>query len=132
MNIAENYRQYLELGGIINEDDYRSAIKRMIGALAIGIKTPRVRSSVAQARCIAEYSGIRLSDSEDAPDPRVTLYVVLRGDTQPDDVKHHHSQMTDQRIFAEVLRMAGDKDSLDKLVKAYPHISFEYKRERQT
>ena len=52
-------------------------------------------------------------------DPKVKLYVVLRADNKPEDVKYHHSQMSDQRLFAEVLRMLGDTDALNKLVDAY-------------
>ena len=33
-----------------------------------------------------------------------------------------------QRIFGEVLRMLGDADSLDKLIKTYPNISFKYEK----
>src|SRR3989344_4559411 len=129
------YRRYLELGGIINETDYQSAIDRMYRAL--DGRGPQVRSSemlsrVEQAKGIARCSGIELSDSGDAPDPRVVLlYVILRSDTRPEGVKYHHDQMSDQRIFAEVLRMLGDKDSFDKLVKAHPHISFKYERGEQ-
>ncbi len=86
---------------------------------------------VEQVKEIAKYSGIELRDSGDTLDPRIVLYVILRGDVRPEGVKHHHSQMSDQRIFGEVLRMLGDVDSFDKLVKAHPHISFKYEREEQ-
>ncbi|HXK40516.1 MAG TPA: hypothetical protein VJ046_00190 [Candidatus Paceibacterota bacterium] len=135
MSGAESgYRRYLELGGIINETDYQSAIDRMNRAL--DGRGPQVRSSemlsrVGQAEGIAQYSGIALNDSGERPDPRIVLYVILRGDTRPEGVKYHHDQMSDQRIFGEVLRMLGDTDSFDKLVKAHPHISFKYEREEQ-
>lgn len=120
------HQRYLELGGIINEEDYQSALDR-IGS-ALDRKNPSVRASITQAMGIAEYAGIKLSGPEDGFDPRVVLYVILRNDVRPEGVKYHHSQMSDQRIFGEVLRMLGDVESLDKLIKAFPNISFKYKR----
>ena len=126
--VGSDYRRYLELGGIINEKEYQSAIDRMNSVRMLATRDPQVRNSIMQAKVIAGCSGIELSDSEDTPDPRIILYVILRNDVRPKGVKHYHSQMSDQRIFGEVLRMLGDEDSLDKLVKAHPHISFEYER----
>ena len=132
MSMAEtSYKRYLELGGIINETDYHSAIGRMPGIRRVIMfeNGGSIQSRVGQVREIAQYSGIELRGPEYIPDPRIVLYVILRGDTRPEGVKYHHDQMCDQRIFGEVLRMLGDKDSFDKLVKAHPHISFEYKRD---
>lgn len=123
-----NYQHYLELGGIINEKDYRSALDRMDNARVIDRENPQVKNFISQVLGMARYAEIELNNSEDVPDPKVALYVILRGDTGPKDVKYHHDQMSDQRVFGEVLRMSGDADSLDKLIKAYPNISFEYKR----
>ena len=134
MSMAEtSYNRYLKLGGIINETDYRSAIGRMPGIRRVIMfeNSGSIQSRVEQARGIAKYSGIELRGPEYIPDPRIVLYVILRGDTRPKGVKYHHDQMCDQCIFAEVLRMLGDKDSFDKLVKAHPHISFKYEREKQ-
>jgi len=134
VSMAEtSYNRYLKLGGIINETDYRSAIGRMPGIRRVIMfeNSGSIQSRVEQARGIAKYSGIELRGPEYIPDPRIVLYVILRGDTRPKGVKYHHDQMCDQCIFAEVLRMLGDKDSFDKLVKAHPHISFKYEREKQ-
>ena len=134
MSMAEtSYKRYLELGGIINETDYQSAIGRMPGIRRTIMfeNGGSIQSRVGQARGIAKYSEIELRGPEHIPDPRIVLYVILRGDTRPKGVKYHHDQMSDQRIFGEVLRMLGDKDSFDKLVKAHPHISFKYEREEQ-
>jgi len=49
---------------------------------------------------------------------------VDSGAVRPEDIEHHHSQMSDQRLFAETLRMLGDVASLGKLIEAYPSISF--------
>ena len=125
--VGSDYRRYLELGGIINEKDYQSANDRM-NSCTLETGSPRVRNSIKQVRVIAEHLGIELTGPGDILDPRIILYVILRSEVRPEDVKHHHSQMSDQRIFGEVLRMLGDEDSLDKLVKAHPNISFEYER----
>ncbi len=122
----DNYQRYLELGGIINEKDCQSALDRM--GKVLDETEPSVRASISQAKGIAEHAGIKLRGSIDSLDPKIVLYVILRLDINPEGVKYHHSQMSDQRIFGEVLRMLGDIDSLEKLIKAYPNISFKYER----
>ena len=77
--------------------------------------------SVAQAVLMAQHAGIEI-DSNASNDPRVVLYGILRNDTMPQGVEYHHAQMSDQKIFAEALRMLGDKDSLEKFTAALPHI----------
>jgi len=114
---GEIYSTYRELGGIINEKDYRNAIERA------GKATTFNKTLIQQAKNIAEYAGIILENSDDV-DPKVKLYAVLRADFKPEDVKDHHSQMSDQRLFAEAARMLEDVDSLNKMIIAYPNISF--------
>ena len=129
-NLENNYQHYLELGGIINEKDYQSALDRMNNAYALDKKSPGIRNSIQQAVDMARYAKIELNDSEDVHDSKILLYVILRLDVKPEDVEYHHSQMSDQRIFGEVLRMLGDADSLDKLIKAYLNISFKYEKRK--
>lgn len=112
-----NYQRYVELGGIINEKDYQSALTRSKHTTILN------KTSIVQAEVIANRSGIVLHNSKDSLDPRTILYGILRSDTAPEP-KYHHSQMSDQRLFAETLRMLGDADSLEKLIEAYPNISF--------
>ncbi|MEK7076160.1 MAG: hypothetical protein AAB941_00645 [Patescibacteria group bacterium] len=126
--VENNYQRYLGLGGIINENDYQSALDRMNSVHTLDRKDPQVIDSIRQVVDMARYAKITLGDFKNVFDPRVILYVILRLDTKPEDVKYHHSQMSDQRIFGEVLRMLGDASSLDKLIKAYPNISFKYER----
>ena len=57
----------------------------------------------------------------------MALYAVLRADANVDKEKYHHSQMSDQRLFAEALRMLGDTVSLRKFIAAHPHIFLEGK-----
>ena len=112
------YQRYQELGGIINEKDYESALARARNAI-----TPDGRL-IKQAELIAQTAEIELCNAKDAIDQRVILYGVLRTDTRPEKTPYHHSQMCDQRLFAEALRMLGDVDSLNKLIAAHPHIIF--------
>lgn len=111
------YESYQEVGGIINEKDYRSALARAEEAETLN------ETLIQQAKNIAEYAGIVL-DNSGGVDPKVKLYAVLRADNKPEDVKYHHSQMSDQHLFAEAARMLGDADSLNKMIAAYPNISF--------
>ena len=106
-----DYEQYKKLGGIINEKDYKNALLRAKNKKNIN------QSTMAQAENMAKVAGIALTDRE------LALYAVLREDANPDPKeRYHHSQMTDQRLFAEVLRMLGDTESLRKLISRYPNI----------
>jgi len=115
---VQNYERYKKLGGIINKKDYNSAITRS----KISVVTNELQ--ILQAQLIARSAGIRLTNAEGILDQRIALYGILRSDTAPEWVKYHHSQMSDQRLFAEALRMLGDSDSLYKLINTHPHISF--------
>ena len=110
------YQQYQELGGIINENDYQNALDRAKSAVMLDNK-----ALIAQAESIAGTSGITLYNVDGALDKRIILYGKLRTDTNP-GVEYHHSQMSDQQLFAEALRMLGDADSLKKIIEAYPNI----------
>ncbi|MDO8560792.1 MAG: hypothetical protein Q7R91_01085 [bacterium] len=108
------YRQYKELGGIINKGDYESALAR-----AQHSPTPPKDALIEQVKLMAEFAGIELHNTEDVIDQRTILYGILRTEAKPKAVTHHHSQMSDQRLFAEALRMSGDTDALSKLVNTY-------------
>ena len=113
--MEENYQNYKELGGIINEGDYQSALTRAKNTTTIYDRW------VKQSELIARVAKIELRNEKDSLDQRTILYGVLRSD-KPKGVKYHHCQMSDQRLFAEVLRMLGDVDSLDKLINTHPNI----------
>lgn len=108
------YQQYQELGGIINKTDYESALAR-----ARDTKNSPEKILIRQAENIAEFAGIELHNTENAIDPRTMLYGILRNDSKPKETKYHHSQMPDQRIFAEALRILGDTDALARMINAY-------------
>lgn len=116
----KNYQHYLELGGIINEKDYDSAIEGVDDADKLS------QSLKLQAEIIARTAGIELENTGDSIDKRVVLYEILRSDTRPEGVKRHHDEMSDQRIFMEALRMLGDTESINKMIEAFPNISFKY------
>lgn len=114
-----SYQHYTEIGGIINEKDYQSVLTRSKHTTTLD------KYSIAQAENIARISGIVLHNSKDSLDPRVIVYGILRSDTKSkEEAEYHHSDMSDQRLFAEALRMLGDADSLKKLIEAHPNISF--------
>ncbi len=110
------YAQYQKDGGVIDETNYLSALDR-----AKSETTPNA-PTVLQAELMARTAGIELQSKDDGIDQRVALYAILRGDDKPKDIEHHHSQMSDQKLFAEVLRMTGDTDSLTKFLDANPSL----------
>ncbi|MBI2637811.1 MAG: hypothetical protein HYW88_02830 [Candidatus Sungbacteria bacterium] len=112
------HQRYVALGGIINEVDYTDALSR--------IKSPFMpsKAEIQEAENIGKFAGIELHNTKNVVDKTTMLYAVLRNDSKPEGVTYHHSQMSDQRLFAETLRMLGDADSLKKLISAYPNISF--------
>ena len=117
MNNPENsaYNSYRALGGIINEKDYRSALERA-DITSPDERAPHIKQAIAMART----AGIELSGEH--ADKKVVLYDILRGDVAEEGVENHHCQMSDQRLFAETLRMLGDAESLEKMKAAFPNI----------
>ena len=114
----EGYKRYAELGGIINEKDYGNVVLRVANTITLE------HHLIGQAELIAKFAGIELCNTKDALDQRVVLYGILRNDSKPEGVAHHHSQMGDQRLFAEACRILGDVESLQKMIAAFPNISF--------
>ncbi len=114
------YERYQKLGGIINKKDYESALARAKSTTTLDM------DMIERLEFIAQVAGIELHNTKDAIDQRTTLYGILRTDTRSkEETEYHHSDMSDQRLFAEALRMLGDVDSLNKLINTHPHISFD-------
>ncbi|MBI2064501.1 MAG: hypothetical protein HYT62_00385 [Candidatus Yanofskybacteria bacterium] len=109
-----SYQRYLEIGGIINETDYNSALSRLKEAETRGEMPDN--SSMAQAQTIADVADIDLNGQNGQI---ARLYSILRNDIRPEKQKYHHSDMSDHRIFREALRMLEDVDALDKLKSTY-------------
>ena len=124
----ESYRHYQELGGNINEDDYKNALEKAETMPTVN------KFRIKEAEEIARFSEIELRSTKEALDRKIILYGILREDIPPEGFKHPNSQ-SDQIIFAEALRMLEDISSLNKMIKFYPHISFDYqegeKQEKQ-
>jgi hypothetical protein len=111
-----DYSAYRALGGIINENDYICALKKTAEAAPNEFVTTK-----RQAVMIARIAGIKLGG--EYTDKRIVLYSILRNDVVENaEVKHHHCQMSDQRLFAETLRMLGDVKSLKKMISTFPNI----------
>lgn len=111
-NIKEkkSYQRYQELGGVINEKDYRNAkdaLERANGATTLST------TQIQQAENIAEHAEIEFINTEDSLDKRLILYGILH-DIKPWEVKD-----SDYRIFREALRVLDDTDALDKLKTTY-------------
>ena len=117
-----NYQRYLELGGIINEKDYQDVLIRAQRTTTLD------EARIRQAENLAKFAGIELYNTDGTIDQRIVLYGILRSDVMPEGVKYHHSQMSDQRILVEALRMLGDVESVNKMIRKYSNISFEYQR----
>ncbi|MDP3792454.1 MAG: hypothetical protein Q8Q89_01865 [bacterium] len=117
-----NYQRYLDLGGIINEKDYNSVLERVEDITTVD------KTLIGQVEVMSNFAGIELHNPENSTDPKIILYGILRNDVRPKGVKHHHQQISDQQIFVEALRMLGDAESTDKMIKAHPNISFKYQR----
>ncbi|KKU53091.1 MAG: hypothetical protein UX74_C0005G0025 [Parcubacteria group bacterium GW2011_GWA2_47_10b] len=104
------YELYRGAGGIIDdENDYNSALEHAKNMKMIN------KHMIEQAGLISQISDIVLSPLQEA------LYSVLREDTNLAK-KYHYNQKGDQFLFAEVLRMLGDTESLKKVMDAHPNI----------
>src|SRR3989338_6468387 len=117
-NKKENtrYQQYLASGCTMNEKEYESALARADSAgRAPG--TPEKELGKEPGN-MAKFAGIELHNTKDVPDERVVLYRILKTDAAPKRGFHQESKMSDQRLFAEALRMLGDMDALKKLIAA--------------
>ena len=112
--VALSYAGYVREGGLINETDYQNALTRVRDSdVNVGARQ--------QAEGIAKFSGIDLDLLRSDVDPRA-LYGVLRNDTAPEEIVHHHDQMSDQRLFVEMLRMLEEGEAVRLVKNAYPHI----------
>lgn len=134
---AEYYKKE-PFNGIINEFDFR----RLLGALKVStlysikadallkaramsqydasmdaIIEHQIDQRVLQAENMAESAGIAL-DNTKGLDPRVLLYVIMRDEKRPNGAEFYHDDMTDNRLFEEILRMAGDAESVNKFVES--------------
>jgi len=135
--LEKNYQEYLKLDGIINKGDYDRILKEamILNILdkkasekkALDKDNSEIETTIKQGVHIADFAKIiSLNNPEKNFDPKLdlkmVLYVLLRTDFHSEGAQNHHGQMSDQRLFVEAVKMAGDADALDKLIKAYPNI----------
>jgi len=109
------YERYLERGGILNEVDYQRVMEKTRQAVQLR------QSLILQAEQIAKCSGVVLNNFPQQPDEVTILYGVLRTDEKP-GAENHHGQMSDQRLFAEALKMLDRLGLLVKVMETYPNI----------
>ena len=114
------YKKYLESSWLINEAACEEALRRATDDVEFNKLDSHSKEFCAkQAKMIADVSGITL-DSE-----VLCLYTVLRTDyVAKTEVEHHHSGLSDQKLFAEALRILGHKDALDKVMLAHQETVF--------
>lgn len=108
---AENdFAAYTSLGGgHLTEAEYQR-VKN--AAAKAGAKANEIY--ITNAKVSAEVAGITLSPEA------LALYSILRGDTNIySDLLH-----SDQQRLAEVLRIMGNADDLQKLIAKHPNIKF--------
>jgi len=115
---GNSYEKYQSAGGIINKTDYANALAQAKDKKSID------SNSLAQVQVMARRAGIVLQDRGTEIDPRVALYAVLQADTNflNSTPKERYLRDRDQFLFMEVLRMLGDTESLERFLKAHPHI----------
>lgn len=78
------------------------------------------KSLNSQAQRIVRFVGLTHPDGELRA--ITTLYCVLRTDVIP-GAEYHHGQMSDERLFAEALRMLNYPDQLEKVIETYHNLS---------
>lgn len=114
--LSFNYNNYLKLGGIINKAACLSALSRVDQKIS-------AEHFVDQVERIASVVGINLDNFRGHLDKITLLYGVLRSDLEPGAL-YHHGQMSDERLFAEALRMLNRPILLKKLMMAYSKSNF--------
>ncbi len=105
------YKEYRKLGGALSQEEYENVLKRS----ADGKYAPSSSLWQGHANFMAEATGITLTPEA------VVIYGILRSEN-PDPIKEHFSEMSDQKLLAEALRIVGDKISLDIFIEKLPHI----------
>lgn len=116
-----SYAEYIRHGGRINETDYQSALSRV----QIGNANENFKKN---AKNMADFYGISLKELRSEIDPCV-LYAILREDIGARELEYHHSQMGDQQILVEALRMLEQDTAAQIIISRHtspnkPHINF--------
>lgn len=117
-----SYAGYVALGGRIDEENYSRVMKRVREESQADFAEDFAND---QTKITADISGISLDAirNETGVDPRF-IYGILRHDIGPDDVEHHHGQMSDQQLLVESLRMLEQGSAAQAIIARHPHIQF--------
>jgi hypothetical protein len=97
-----NYAEYRALHGTLSPEEYQDVLRRAMEA----------SRWLENANSMARAAEITLSPET------MTLYGILR-DEKPDPAKKHYSELSDQELLAEALRIVGNKPSLDTFIKRF-------------
>lgn len=121
---SDLYRRYLEDGGKLIEIDYNAA-KASLKNKSENTRAGGDSVTIVQVRGMAERNGIKLSPE------MIRMYCALRDRTGADypndtisvnDGVRRVLGMSDQELFAEVLRLAGRDREYEIFVGKYPNI----------
>ena len=107
----QDYAGYKTLGGVLSQEEYQNVRSHAADKEYI----PSGSLWRGHANFMASTAGITLSPET------VTIYEILRSE-KPDPAKEHYSELGDQKLLAEALRIVGDKNSLDMFIEKLPHI----------
>jgi|GEM_PF-3164036 len=117
--LIPSYEQYQESGGILEHAPF----KKLLRKAEIDIQESKM--CAAQVTAIAQAAKIDLDGAGNLSNETVAVYKLLRTNAIADVYFiNHHRGMCDIQIFADALRIVQDDDSLEKLSRAFPHISF--------
>lgn len=102
-NGGETYEAYRTLGGCLTQTEYETSMK-----IADSQATAN-KIYMKNARAYADVAEIKLSVAI------LRLYAVLRDDHNTPGIPKKLASLGDQDLLAEVLRMKGESEALDKL-----------------
>lgn len=137
VTFSKRYARYKSLGGVIDKGACQDIWTEAAGityvdkALSLQADHYALESGVPLWKAdpfdkvkVVWKSGIWVTlYSADQVDDATVLYGVLRSGINPEP-EFHHSQMCDQRLFAEALRMLGRRPEIKRVIAAYPNIHF--------
>jgi len=115
--MAHSYSKYRRLGGFLDQVGFQKLVEKVQSGSS---GSPFHSSQVA---AITLAAGIVFHCSNRESNQRVFVYELLRENVTSDHTRESvYITGSDIRMFAEMLRIAGDIDSLNKLSTAFPHM----------
>ncbi len=120
-----DYKQYVALGGLINELDYQKALEMVRGRDQVGGVVADEHEEQMFVRQVERIMRVVQSDFK-TPEMRarcVNLFVALRNDIEPGN-ECYHGVMGDENIFMQVLKMMNLPGLIRRMRDAYPYMRF--------